>query len=140
MGCCGTPRLRLDVDPGDLEVVRRIQRTGPAPDGIQRAKLGKHVPLQYDQFADQSPLLVIPEALVAATLEKPVPPPSPREEPLHGLFFGLRQRRGVDDVSTEADKDVSLLGVRQPDDDPLVRSTVCELRLDPQAAESRQAP
>ena len=128
------------MDPGDLEVVRRIQRTGPAPDGIQRAKRGKQVPLQHDQFADQSPLLVIPESLVAATLEKPVPPPSAREEPLHGLLFGLRQHRGVDDVSTEPEKDVSLLGVRQPDDDPFVRSAVCRLRLDPQAAESRQAP
>ena len=105
-----TARLRLDVDPGDLEVVRCIQRTCPAPDGIQRVKRGKQVPLQHDQFPDQSPLLVITESLVAAALEEPVPPPSARQEPLHGLLFGLGQHRSVDDVSTEPEKDVPLLG------------------------------
>ena len=98
------------------------------------------MPFQHDQFADQSPLLVIAETLVAAALEKPVPPPRAREEPVHGLLFSLRQRRGVDDVSTEPEENVSLLWVRQPDDNPFVRSTVYGLSLDLQAAESRQAP
>ena len=82
------------------------------------------MPRQNDQLPDKTLLLMVGQAAVAPTLKKPVPPPSPSEKPLHCLLLGIRENGRVDDVSTEAEKNVLLLPVSEPYVDPLVRLAI----------------
>ena len=126
------------MHPGNLEIMGRVQRTGPARDGIQGPQRREQVPLQHDKLADQPLLLPVAQTVLPTAPQKPMPPPGPGEKPLHRLLLGRGERGGLDDVLTESEKDLSLLRVRQTDDDPLVRGAVRRLHLHAQPAKRRQ--
>ena len=138
----GTAELRAfasDMNVRYLEIVGRSQGPRPAPHRVRGAQNRKDVPRQNDQLPDKTLLLMVGQAAVAPTLKKPVPPPSPSEKPLHCLLLGIRENGRVDDVSTEAEKNVLLLPVSEPYVDPLVRLAISRQCFNAQTAQFRKA-
>ena len=130
--------LGFDAGPADLKILRCADRTRPRQNGISGSDGGNESMLQYAELADQALLLLLTQTGIAASPQKAVPAPGPDEKTFDSFFLGARGSRGVDDVHAETVEYLSLLPIRETNDEAFTGFVLRRLGLDAEAPQSGQ--
>ena len=94
--------------------------------------------LQYAELADQALLLILTQTSVAASSQKAVPAPGPDKKTFDSFFLGARGSRGINDVHAETLEYLSLLPIRETNDEAFTGFVLRRLSLDAEAPQSGQ--